>query len=316
MHDGLLHRQSTERYRRKRWVLRYSLLLCSAAVAQAATAQALPDAPSAVLLAEERSDASPQGISEVTTKTTTPAQTPNANQTAPASLPDCPTSALVGTVLFLPKNNTARCQKQDPLQFIVEPGNVKPLTSKQKGILALRGDLDPFGLITLVGFSGISIASNSHSPYGPGLKGWGTLVGYGMVENATGNFFGTYAIPSLTHEDPRYHRMPGRPLGQRIAHSIIHTYVSQHDDGRLMPNYGTLLDYPISSEIASLYVPGSTTAFGPQMQNVAFGILTNPVGDIIAEFLPDVARRIHVHIIFVQSIINRVAGPSNNSLGG
>jgi hypothetical protein len=109
--------------------------------------------------------------------------------------------------------------------------------------------------------------------------------------------------------------MPGKPIGRRIAHSIIHTYVSQHDDGRLMPNYATLLDYPIGSEIASLYVPGSTTAFGPQMQNVAFGILTNPVGDIIAEFLPDVARRIHVHIIFVQSIINRVAGPGPNSNG-
>jgi hypothetical protein len=295
------------------------VLLCVTVVAKAAIAQELPNAPSTVLLAEGRNDdATQQGLSQATTKSSATAQTPNATEPASASLPDCPTSALVGTVLFLPKNNTARCQKQDPLQFIVEPGNVKPLTSKQKGILAVRGDLDPFGLITLVGFSGISIASNSHSPYGPGFKGWGRLVGYGMVENATGNFFGTYAIPSLVHEDPRYHRMPGKPIGQRIAHAIIHTYVSQHDDGRLMPNYATLLDYPIGSEIASLYVPGSTTAFGPQMQNVAFGILTNPVGDIIAEFLPDVARRIHVHIIFVQSIINRVAGPgpNNNGLGG
>jgi hypothetical protein len=306
MYDKLRHIERTARH----WLFLCLVLLCSG-VADHATAQQLPDAPSTVLLAEADSAVDPQGLSESMTKSTTPAQA------ASASLPDCPKSALVGTVLFLPKNNTTRCQKQDPLQFIVEPGPVKPLTSEEKGILAVRGDLDPFGLITLVGFSGISIAANSHSPYGPGLKGWGRLVGYGMVEDATGNFFGTYAIPSLTHEDPRYHRMPGKPIGQRIAHSIIHTYVSQHDDGRLMPNYGTLLDYPIGSEIASLYVPGSTTNQSQQMKNVAFGILTNPVGDIIAEFLPDVARRIHVHIIFVQSIINRVAyGSNNNALGG
>jgi hypothetical protein len=309
MHDERQQAQRKQCDLGKTVFCRSGLLLCIALIAGRTGAQqlpeAIPDAPSTLLLAEAQSPAKSVDVPQAAT----------ANQAASASLPDCPRSALVGTVLFLPKKNTARCQQQDPLQFIVEPGPVKPLTSQQKGILALRGDLDPFGLITLVGFSGISIASNSHSAYGPGFKGWGRLVGYGMVENATGNFFGTYAIPSLTHEDPRYHRMPGKPIGQRIAHSIIHTYVSQHDDGRLMPNYGTLLDYPISSEIASLYVPGATTNQSQQMKNVVFGILTNPVGDVIAEFLPDVAKHIHVHIIFVQAIINRVANGSNNNNG-
>jgi hypothetical protein len=268
-----------------------------------AAAQQLPDAPSTVLLAENQS----------ASRSAQASQSVAANQSASVSLPDCPKSALVGTILFLPRNYPARCQQQDPLQFIVDPGPVKPLTSEQKGILAVRADLDPFGLITLVGFSGISIAANSHSAYGPGFKGWGRLIGYGFIENTTSNFFGIYAIPSLTHEDPRYHRMDDHhPIGRRIAHAIIHTYVSQHDDGSLMPNYGTLLEYPISSEIASIYVPGATTNQTQQMKDVAIGIVTNPVSDILAEFLPDVAKRIHVHIIFVQAIINRVANGSNN----
>ena len=33
----------------------------------------------------------------------------------------------------------------------------------------------------------------------------------------------------------------------------------------------------------------------------------DPVNNIINEFLPDVAKRIHVRIIFVQQILNNVA---------
>jgi hypothetical protein len=281
-------------------------------------AQGLPDAPSAVLLAStgDKPQAGATGESKTQSSSAQTGHTAAPDQAKPAALPPCPKKSFFGGFLYIPGNYNDPCEQQNPLEFIVDPGPVKPLTTEQKGMLAVRGELDPFGLITLVGFSGISIASNAHSPYGPGFRGWGRLIGYGLVETSTGNFFGTFAIPSLVHEDPRYHRLPGKPFGRRLGHAIIHTYVSQHDDGSLMPNYATLLDYPIGNELASLYVPGATTNAKGKFDNTVLGIATDPVGAIIAEFLPDVAKRIHVHIIFVQQIINKVAnGPNNNGTG-
>lgn len=201
---------------------------------------------------------------------------------------------------------TEPCREENPVQSVVSSKAVRPLTPKQKGLLAVRDFDDPFNLITIAGYSGFAVAANAHSAFGPGVKGWGRLTGYSLVEDAQGEFFGTFAIPSLVHEDPRYHRMPKASIQRRILHAVAHTYVSAHDDGSPMPNYSTLLTYPISAELANLYVPGIQTAGRSTARRIATGIATDPAGTIVAEFLPDLARHIHVHVIFVQEILNEV----------
>ena len=183
---------------------------------------------------------------------------------------------------------------------------VRPLTMRGKALLAVRDFDDPFNFITIAGYSGISIAANPHSAFGPGFTGWGRLTGYSLVEDAQGEFTGTFLIPSLLHQDPRYHRMPEASMGRRLLHAVAHTYVSQHDDGSPMPNYATLINYPLSAEIANLYVPGIQTNAAATARRVGIGIATDPSGTVVAEFLPDFARHIHVHIILVQEIVNQV----------
>ena len=166
---------------------------------------------------------------------------------------------------------------------------------------------DPFNLLSIAGFSAISVAANAHSAYGPGFAGWGRLSGYNFAEDIQGEFIGTYLIPSLVHEDPRYHRLPDAHLSRRIEHALIHTFVSQHDDGSMMPNYATLLNAPISAEISNLYVPGIATNGPATVKRVVVAYGTDPIGPLIAEFLPDIARRIHVNILFEQQLLNRIA---------
>jgi len=257
-------------------------------------AAVLPDAPSAVLAEAQRT----VGQKPVTTDA--------APVPAGAMEVDCP-RGLLKDFAFLTQRQRAVCQQQDPLVFIVEPGPVKPLTPTQKAILAGKGVIDPFNLITIVGFSGISVAANAHSAYGPGFKGWGRLIGYSLVEDTQGETTGTFLIPVLAHEDPRYHRLPGHPLGQRVLHALAHTVVSQGDDGHIMPNYATLINYPLSAEISNLYVPGVGPNAPDTLKRIAVGYATDPVGAVVAEFLPDVAKRVHVRIVFAQQILNRIA---------
>ena len=199
----------------------------------------------------------------------------------------------------------------NPYQRFLDTNIPIPLTWKQKGYLALHQTTDPGNLGTIAVISAISIAADSHSAYGPGLKGFGKLAGVSLLQSANGEFFGTFAVPSLLHQDPRYYRMPDAPLRKRLVYSISRSYISRSDTGKTIPNYGTLTAYPIVAELSNLYVPGIESDGASTAKRIATGLALDPVNNIINEFLPDVAKRVHVRIIFVQQILNKVAVSQN-----
>jgi hypothetical protein len=278
-----------------------TLLLAAAlplAGAAALHAQSLPQAPSA-LLAQ---------LAQAQTAPTAPVPKPTPRR----KLPRCPDDRRQEAPEADSSNAAAEqvrqpCREEDPLQPIITSATGKPLTVREKGLLAGRDIVDPFNLITIAGSSAITVAASSHSAYGPGFPGFGRLTGYSLSEDIIGESIGTFAIPSLVKEDPRYHRMPGQPFPRRLLHAVAHTFISQHDDGRLMPNYAILLTYPAAAEIFNLYVPGTQTDGPSTAKRIGVGLATNPAGDILAEFLPDLAKRVHVRIVFVQQIMNQVA---------
>jgi hypothetical protein len=184
---------------------------------------------------------------------------------------------------------------------------VKPLTPTEKGWLAVRNVLDPFNAVTILGNAAITIGSNSHTVYGPGMHGFSQLVGVSYSEDMTGEFMGTFLIPSIMHMDPHYHRMPHATIKRRIFHGITQVVWTQGDNGKGMLNYSALVGYPICLEIANLYVPGEKTNLPSTATRFATGLAIAPTDNFITEFLPDLARRIHVRVVLVQQIINQVA---------
>jgi hypothetical protein len=183
----------------------------------------------------------------------------------------------------------------------------KPLTSRDKAWLATRNFLDPFNLITIGGDAAIAVAADSHSAYGPGFKGWGRNVGVSVTEDITGEFFGTFLIPSLVHQDPHYYRMEKAPLRRRIQHAITQVVWTQSDNGKGMLNYANLVGFAADDGIANLYVPDRKTDVSASFARYGTALATAPIGNFINEFLPDVARHIHVQIVIIQRIINQVA---------
>jgi hypothetical protein len=201
----------------------------------------------------------------------------------------------------------------DPYQRFLTSNIVIPMTWQQKGYLALHDLTDPANFGTILGISAITIGADSHSAYGPGLKGFGKIVGVSLLQDATAQFFGAFAIPAIAHQDPRYFRMPHARLTKRILYSVSRTVISRSDNGRSIPNYGTLLNYPITAEIDNLYVPGIHPDGASTAARILTGYGLDPVNNLLNEFLPDVASRVHVRVIFVQRILNNVA--SINSSG-
>jgi hypothetical protein len=212
---------------------------------------------------------------------------------------------------------TKVCMPHMPLinwyaRFLNGP-EVKPLSPEEKAQLAARNLLDPFNLITIGGEAAISVAANSHSPYGPGFPGWGRYVGVSFTQDLTGEFFGTFLIPSLVHQDPHYHRMPKAGIPRRVFHCVSQVAWTQGDNGRGMVNYADLAGFAIDDAIGNLYVPGQQTGLSASTERYAIGLATAPIDNFVSEFLPDVARHIHVQIVIIQRVINQVARTDNTA---
>ncbi len=189
---------------------------------------------------------------------------------------------------------------------------VKPLTAREKGLLAIRNLMDPYNALTIAANSAIFIGSSSRSAYGPGMRGFGKNVGVSYAEDGIGEFLGTFLIPSIVHQDPHYHRAPGSSIPRRIAQAIYQVAWTQSDDGRGMLNYASLLGSAIDRQLENLYVPGLQTNGAATASRYFIALGTASADNLIAEFLPDVSRHVHFRIVFVQRIINRVAHVNSN----
>lgn len=205
----------------------------------------------------------------------------------------------------------APCPPLEPLidwyaRFLNGP-KVKPMTPKEKAWLAVRNVGDPFNALTILGLSGIAVASNSHSPYGPGMPGFARYAGVSYTQDITGEFFGTFLIASLAHQDPHYHRMPNASIPRRAGHAMLAVLWDQGDNGKGMVNYAGLGSGAINDALGNLYVPGQKTNLPASFERYGIGVATAPIDNFVTEFLPDVARRIHVRVVLIQQIINQVA---------
>jgi hypothetical protein len=225
----------------------------------------------------------------------TSAQSAERQPAAAAVLPECPPPPII--------NFFAR--------FINGP-EVKPLTPKEKARLAVKNLLDPFNAVTILGTAAISVGFDSHSPYGPGMPGFGKYVGVEYTQDMTGEFFNTFLIPSIVHQDPHYHRMPNATLRRRIFHAVYQVIWTQGDNGKGMLNYSNLVGNAIDDEVGNLYIPGRETDLPASAERYATGLAIAPTDNFITEFLPDVASHIHVRIVLVQRIIDTVAKTDNN----
>ena len=186
---------------------------------------------------------------------------------------------------------------------------VRRMTPLEKAWLAMRDVADPFNTATILASSAISVGSDSHSPYGPGMTGFGRSVGVSYTQDMTGEFFGTFLIPSIVHQDPHYHRWPHATIKRRIAHSAYQVVWTQGDHRREMVNYANVVGFAIEDEIANLYVPGRKTNLPSSAERYGTAFLSAPIDNYITEFLPDIARHIHTRVVLIQRMINQVAKP-------
>jgi hypothetical protein len=200
------------------------------------------------------------------------------------------------------------CQQNIPIfNRFLDTSAPLPLTPKQKAILAARNVIDWGNLATIGGLSALTIMTDSHTADGPGFPGFAKNAGVSLSQDMTGEFFSTFLIPSLAHQDPHYHRMPNLSVSRRILHVLDAVVIAQSDQGLPMFNYATVVGTLCTNTLGNVYVPGRKHSFGASAARISTSLATDPIGNALTEFVPDLARHVNIQVVIVQRIINRVA---------
>jgi hypothetical protein len=288
--------------------LLFAILSCVQALAQD-----LPDAPQPVA-PQVRGDTQPNIPIGEKQKTNSQPGFPPVSQPSPGRMPVAPGARIFGTPsqcltdACTNAQNIMCCQPNIPTftRFLITTPP-PPLTAKQKFILAAKNVSDPSNLLTIGGLSAITVAADAHTADGPGFRGFAKNAGVSLSQDMTGEFFGTFLIPAVMHQDPHYHRTPNLPLRRRILHVLDAVVIAQSDTGVPMFNYATVVGTIFTNSLGNVYVPGRKHSFGASAARISTSLATDPIGNAITEFVPDLARRVNVQVVLVQRLINRVA---------
>lgn len=130
-----------------------------------------------------------------------------------------------------------------------------PLSPYGKFQLFISDSLS-FGTVFESGLSsGIAQAKNSPDGYHQGWEGYGKRFGSSMARRASTEFFGTFVLASMLHQDPRFFPQTNPTFSGSVKYSVRRLFVTANDDGRDVPNWSGLLGRLFSESLANAYWP-------------------------------------------------------------
>ena len=160
-----------------------------------------------------------------------------------------------------------------------------PLSSKQKFDLALHSITDPIEFLGTGIVAGAEQANNTFSGYGQGAEGYAKRYGAAYADDAIGRTLGSAVLPSLLHQDPRYFYRGSGSVRSRMFYAISRAVVTRGDNGRVEPNYSSVLGSFAAGGIANLYYPAGDRGVGLTLGDALVGTAGHAVDNLIREFL-------------------------------
>jgi hypothetical protein len=150
----------------------------------------------------------------------------------------------------------------------------------------LKSTLGPRNLAAGLFISGWGTWHNEPPEYGPHWEGYGKRYGLRLSVGGTSNVVEA-SLGSVWGEDPRYRRAEGQPVGRRLAHVFVSTFVTHDLNGNPMPAYARYIAVPSGNIISNMWRPDSQTTFSKVGVHVGLGFLSRVIGNAFSEFFPD-----------------------------
>ena len=291
------------------------LLLTPLALAAAASAQSLPDAPSALLstalphtfpapsATESHLFTSSETYSSSVTDATleadpdldpyadpqTTSQAPTDTSTTPSDKPRSKITANSGT-------QPHRILGLMPNYRSVSAGEIPPPPGfKQSFKIATRQAFD-YSSFVFLGLTTVSAyAQDSHpslDTYHGGDAVFWAYLWRGFLDKTDGNYQSAWILPTLLHEDTRYYAMGHGSKWKRLGYAMSRVAVARTYEGHATPNLAGLGGKVGAQAVSTTYYPPGSETFGVLATKFAYSCARDMGFTVFREFYPDIA--IHV----------------------
>ena len=193
-------------------------------------------------------------------------------------------------------------------KLIEGPQQSAPLGASGKFRLAVRNFSDPLNLAGMAIDSAISNATrSSNSAFGTGWPGFGRRFGMSVADEGVSEFFSTFLISTLAHQDPHYHRNPDASTGRRILYALSRVAVARSDSGKPMFNVAEFAGTTAASLVETTYHYERDEAPGAVSARIFVSIGSDAAWNLMSEFLPDIAGHVNPRFVFLRRLAERAA---------
>jgi len=217
----------------------------------------------------------------------------------PGNLPDAP-------VPKQSQNNSSQGAKNSPLKttletlgrrsvFFPELAHEKgPLSSRQKLELAVDESIAPSRLLGSAFTAGIGQARDGLPGYGQEWGGYGKRFGSSIASSASNHLFGTFLLPSMFHQDPRYFvKLHGSPA-QRISYAFRRVVVTRTDSGDESFNWSGVVGSLMAEGLANSYLPDRERTAGNTFSRFGIRMGFSVVSNVVKEYWPTIFKSLRV----------------------
>jgi hypothetical protein len=163
-----------------------------------------------------------------------------------------------------------------------------PLSFSGKFKLATEDSFDYSSLLVAGFTAGVSQARNQTPEFHQGGAGYARYFWHSFADQAVGNYFTEFIVPSATREDPRYYTRYHGGLIKRTGYSISRLFVTRTDSGGETFNFSEIVGNGAAAGISDLYYPRQERTWTKTGQKWATQVGLDGVFNVLKEFWPDI----------------------------
>jgi len=168
--------------------------------------------------------------------------------------------------------------------------NYKPLTVKEKFVIAYQDAFDRGTFALAAAFAGEGMLTKSSPSFGEGVEGYAKYWGASFADQAIGDYMTDAVFPSLLHQDPRYFRRGTGSGLSRLGYAMGQIFWTHKDSGGGQFNYSEICGNATAVAIANAYYPDGRTA-ADNVTRLGTQVATDMAGNVLKEFWPDLRRK-------------------------
>jgi hypothetical protein len=161
-----------------------------------------------------------------------------------------------------------------------------PLSSGEKFGLFVNESISPPYLISATLGATFNQAKNVPEGYGQGWNAYGDRLGEELARASSNAFFGSFVLPSLLHQDPRFFPQLHPTFWGSVRYSIERVFITRTDSGVDAFNISGVGGTAAAEALANSYLPASDRTAAKNASRFATDLAWKFAGNMFKNYWP------------------------------